>query len=66
MLGLTSLALLASVFLGVSDFLGGLLTRTVNLVTVLLISQVVGTLAFIPRLLFESPRTDASAALHGD
>ncbi len=63
MLGLTSLALLASVLLGVSDFLGGVLSRTVNLVTVLLISQVVGTFAFLPRLLFESPFKDAWAAL---
>ncbi len=63
MTGLTSLALLASVFLGVSDFLGGLLSRTVKLVTVLLISQVVGTIAFLPRLLLESPFKDGGRAL---
>jgi len=63
MIGLTSLALVASFSLGVSDFLGGLLSRTVKLVTVLLISQVVGTFAFLPRLLFESPFKDGWAAL---
>jgi drug/metabolite transporter (DMT)-like permease len=38
------LALLASLFWGVSDFLGGLKTRSVPLATVLLVSQVAGLL----------------------
>jgi drug/metabolite transporter (DMT)-like permease len=63
MIGLTSLALLASVLLGVSDFLGGTISRRVKLVTVLLLSQVVGTVAVLPRLFVESPLTDAGPAL---
>lgn len=51
----TGLALLASVLLGVSDFLGGLLARTTTLVSVLVVSQIVGTLAILPRLLTDDP-----------
>lgn len=57
------LALLASAFLGVSDFLGGVLSRKVALVTVLLLSQVVATLAILPRMLWESPLENAGPAL---
>ena len=63
MIGLTSLALLASVFLGVSDFLGGTIARRVKLVTVLLLSQLVATLAVLLRLFVESPFTDAGPAI---
>lgn len=57
------LALLASAFLGVSDFLGGVISRRVALVTVLLLSQVVATLAILPRMLWESPLENAGPAL---
>lgn len=63
MIGLTSLALLASVFLGVSDFLGGAISRKVKLVSVLFLSQVVATLAVLPRLFIESPFENAGPAL---
>ncbi|MEO7588706.1 MAG: DMT family transporter [Arachnia sp.] len=49
------LALVASVLLGVGDFLGGTLARKVPLITVLLLSQCVATLAILPRMLVESP-----------
>lgn len=57
------LALLASAFLGVSDFLGGVISRRVALVTVLVLSQVVATLAILPRMLWESPLDNAGPAL---
>jgi drug/metabolite transporter (DMT)-like permease len=57
------LALLASAFLGVSDFLGGLISRRIALVTVLVLSQTVATLAILPRMLWESPLDDAGPAL---
>jgi drug/metabolite transporter (DMT)-like permease len=57
------LALLASAFLGVSDFLGGLISRRIALVTVLVLSQAVATLAILPRMLWESPLDDAGPAL---
>ena len=57
------LALLASALLGVSDFLGGVLSRRVALITVLLLSQIVATLAILPRMLWESPFDNAGPAL---
>jgi len=63
MIGGAILALLASAFLGVSDFLGGLLSRKVALVTVLLLSQLVATVAILPRMLWEFPLDNAGPAL---
>ncbi|MBX3090987.1 MAG: DMT family transporter [Cryobacterium sp.] len=63
MIGGAILALLASAFLGVSDFLGGLLSRKVPLITVLLLSQLVATVAILPRMLWESPAVNAGPAL---
>lgn len=63
MMGGAVLALLASAFLGVSDFLGGVISRRVALITVLLLSQIVATLAILPRMLWESPVDDAGPAL---
>jgi drug/metabolite transporter (DMT)-like permease len=63
MIGGGILALLASAFLGVSDFLGGLISRKVALVTVLLLSQFVATLAILPRMLWESPFDNVGPAL---
>ncbi|MFT4109528.1 EamA family transporter [Propionicimonas sp.] len=50
MTGVLLLGLLASVCFGTSDFLGGTLSRRVPLLTVLLLSQVVGVLATLTRL----------------
>lgn len=63
MMGGAVLALVASVFLGVSDFLGGSLSRKVPLITVLLLSQLVATLAILPRMFAESPLTHWQGAL---
>lgn len=63
MIGGAILALLASAFLGVSDFLGGLISRKIALVTVLLLSQLVATVAILPRVLWESPLDNAGPAL---
>lgn len=57
------LALLASGLLGISDFLGGAISRKTKLVTVLLVSQIVATLAIIPRMMFEDPTVNAGPAL---
>jgi drug/metabolite transporter (DMT)-like permease len=61
--GLVLLALLASVLLGVSDFLGGTIARRVPLITVLLIAQIAGTIAILPRMLVEPFSFGASGAL---
>ncbi len=63
MIGGGVLALLASAFLGVSDFLGGVISRRTALITVLLLSQVVATVAILPRMLWESPLDNAGPAL---
>ena len=63
MIGAAALALTASLFLGVSDFLGGTLSRRVPLIAVLVLSQVVATLAILPRMLWESPVADWEGAL---
>lgn len=63
MTGLALLGLVASVCLGVSDFLGGTLSRRVPLLTVLLLSQAVGVAAVLPRLLFDEPGGDLGAAV---
>lgn len=47
------LALIAALFLGISDFLGGALSRRVPMLTVLVLSQIVATIAVVPRLLAE-------------
>ena len=63
MMGGAALALLASALLGVSDFLGGALARKVPLLTVLFFSQVVATVAILPRMLWESPEHNWQPAL---
>lgn len=61
-----ALALIASLFLGVSDFLGGVLSRRLPLVTVLLLSQGVATLLILTTLLWSDPATGlGGAALWG-
>ena len=55
MTGFAILALLASVLLGISDFLGGTLSRRLPLLTVLLLSQAVATLVVLPRLIWFEP-----------
>lgn len=57
------LALLASVFLGVGDFLGGLMSRKLPLVTVLMLSQLVATAVILPRMLWEDPSVNWQGAL---
>lgn len=57
-----ALALIASLFLGVSDFLGGVLSRRLPLVTVLLLSQGVATLLILTTLLWSDPTTGLSGA----
>jgi drug/metabolite transporter (DMT)-like permease len=61
--GLTLLALLASALLGVSDFLGGTVSRRVPLPVVLLLSQIVATVAVSSRLLAEPFDPGAAGAL---
>lgn len=63
MSGLTLLALLASGLLGVSDFLGGVLSRRIPLMVVLLVSQVAATVAVSTRLLVEPFDPDAADAI---
>lgn len=63
MMGGAVLALIASVFLGVGDFLGGTLSRKVPLITVLLLSQLVATIAILPRMFLESPVINWQGAL---
>ncbi|MGB4135000.1 MAG: DMT family transporter [Microbacterium sp.] len=47
------LAFAAALFLGVSDFLGGALSRRVPMLTVLVLSQCVAVVAVVPRLIAE-------------
>jgi len=61
--GLTLLALLASGLLGVSDFLGGALSRRIPLMVVLLVSQVAATLAVSTRLIVEPFDPNAADAI---
>jgi drug/metabolite transporter (DMT)-like permease len=61
--GLTGLALVASGLLGVTDFLGGVLSRRIPLIVVLLGSQLVATLAVSTRLLVEPFDADAASAV---
>lgn len=63
MSGLTLLALLASGFLGVSDFLGGVLSRRIPLMVVLLVSQIVAAIALSTRLIVEPFDPNASDAI---
>ena len=63
MSGLTLLALLASGLLGVSDFLGGVLSRRIPLMLVLLVSQVVAAIALSTRLIVEPFDPGASDAI---
>lgn len=63
MTGLALLALVASACLGVSDFLGGTLARRVPLLTVLVLSQAVGVVAVLPRLLVDEPAGDLGQAV---
>lgn len=57
-----ALALLAALFLGVADFLGGVLSRRVAQITVLVLSQLVATAAVVPRVLLEPIGPDALPA----
>ncbi|MEA5116676.1 MAG: DMT family transporter [Propionicimonas sp.] len=63
MTGLALLGLVASVCLGVSDFLGGTLSRKVPLLTVLLGSQAVAVVVTLPRLLVAEPTDGVGAAV---
>ncbi len=63
MIGGAALALLASVFLGVGDYLGGVLSRRLPLVTVLIFSQLVATVAILPRMFWEDPSVGWEGAL---
>lgn len=64
--GLTSLALVASGLLGVSDFIGGVLSRRIPLIIVLLGSQAVATIAVTAGLFVEPfDSTDANAVQWG-
>lgn len=56
-------ALLAALCLGVADFLGGALSRRVAQITVLVLSQMVATLAVIPRVIAEPIGPDPGPAL---
>lgn len=47
------LALVAALFLGIADFLGGALSRRVSGLSVLVLSQMVATLTVVPRLIAE-------------
>lgn len=62
--GLTWLALVASGLLGVTDFLGGVLSRRVPLIIVLLGSQVVAALAVSTRLIVEPLDLGDANAVH--
>lgn len=61
--GLTFLALVASLLLGLSDYLGGALSRRVPLMVVLLGAQVVAALAVSTRLLVEPFQPDLTEAV---
>lgn len=61
--GLTFLALVASLLLGLSDYLGGALSRRVPLMVVLLGAQVVAALAVSTRLLVEPFQPDLAEAV---
>ncbi|EAR24850.1 hypothetical protein A20C1_06201 [marine actinobacterium PHSC20C1] len=53
MTGLVGLALLASVFFGVSDFLGGTLSRKLPMLTVLFLSQIVAIVSLTPQAIVD-------------
>lgn len=57
-----ALALFAALCLGIADFLGGLLSRRVAQITVLVLSQTVATVAVLPRLVLEPIGSDALPA----
>jgi|GEM_PF-160280 drug/metabolite transporter (DMT)-like permease len=61
--GLAFLALVSSVLLGISDYLGGALSRRVPLIIVLLGSQVVASIAIAARLLVDPFRGDLADAV---
>lgn len=61
--GLAFLALVSSVLLGISDYLGGALSRRAPLIIVLLGSQVVAALAIAARLFVDPFRGDLSDAV---
>ncbi|RZT57471.1 EamA-like transporter family protein [Microcella alkaliphila] len=61
--GLAFLALVSSVLLGISDYLGGALSRRVPLIIVLLGSQVVASMAIAARLLVDPFRGDLADAV---
>jgi len=51
--GLIGLALLASVFFGLSDFLGGTLSRKLPMLTVLFLSQIVAVISLTPQAIID-------------
>ena len=53
MTGLIGLALLASVFFGLSDFLGGTLSRKLPMLTVLFLSQIVAVISLTPQAIID-------------
>ena len=61
--GLTWLALVASGLLGITDFLGGVLSRRIPLIVVLLGSQTVAAIAVTTRLLVEPLTLDDTDAV---
>lgn len=61
--GYALLALLTAVCFGVSDFLGGTLSRRLPQLTVLLLSQAVVVVANLPRLLTNPPAGDVGSAV---
>ena len=61
--GLALLALLTAVFFGISDFIGGTLSRRLPQLTVLLLTQGVVVVANLPRLLTDPPTGDLGPAV---
>jgi len=51
--GLIGLALLASIFFGLSDFLGGTLSRKLPMLTVLFLSQIVAVISLTPQAIID-------------
>lgn len=57
--------LLASVFFGLSDFLGGTLSRSVSAFRVLVVAQIVATTAMLPALVSSAPALASDALIWG-
>ncbi|WP_353988496.1 EamA family transporter [Ruicaihuangia caeni] len=63
MTGFVLLALLASLLLGVTDFLGGTLARHLPLLTVLFFSQLTATVSVLPQIVMQPPGAEWQPAL---